>query len=898
MADPGPAPQPDAERLRLAEADSGAAPWRAWGPYLAERAWGTVREDYSADGNAWANFPYEHARSRVYRWNEDGMGGICDVGQRFCLAFAFWNGADRELKERPFGLTNAEGNHGEDVKDYWWYLDSTPTHSFMRWRYHYPQAAFPYDDLRRTNATRGRELDEYELVDTGVFDEQRYFSITIDYAKAAPTDYCMRVTVRNAGPEEATLHLLPTLWFRNTWSWGLPTGHSLPVLRGDGSQLVGEHATLGRLVLTGDGNPSPLFCDNETNSERLWGNPGRSRFPKDGIGDHVVTGAATVNPLGEGTKASLWYRLTLAPGATQEIRLRLTHADPPTDPGGGVGGDWSTVLAEREAESEEFLSSVLPGDASADERMVVRQALAGLMWSKQFYHYDVERWLDGDPAGPPPPTGRLDGRNSTWRHLNNHDVLLMPDTWEYPWFAAWDHAFHAVVAAHVDPTLAKQQMLLLCREWYMHPSGQLPAYEWNFSDVNPPVQAWAALRIFHTDGSWDYDFLERIFHKLLINFTWWVNRKDVVGNNVFEGGFLGLDNIGPFDRSALPVAGRLEQSDGTAWMAKYCLEMLEMALELAMHDDTYSDVATKFLEHYCYVCSALKDSGLWNEEDGFFYDVLQTPSGERVPLRARSMVGLIPLCAVMALRTEEVEALPDFAARMRWFTTNKPELSRGIDFGMAQPGRQLLSVVDTVQLARVLSRLLDESEFLSRHGLRALSAYHRDHPLAISVEGASAMVDYEPGDSKSGLFGGNSNWRGPIWFPLNYLLVRSLRRFDLSLGDSFMVELPAGSGTKATLSQVADEVTRRLLSIFVDDEFGHRPVFGDVELFQSDPDWHDLLPFHEYFHGDTGSGLGASHQTGWTALVAALVLDRRLANPPGQRLDLMKPSVTAADSSA
>ena len=876
-------PSVDAERRRLAEVDSDGVPWKAWGPYLADRAWGTVREDYSADGDAWAHFPFEHARSRVYRWNEDGFGGICDSGQRFCFAFSFWNGADRELKERPFGLTNAEGNHGEDVKDYWWNLDSTPTHSWMRWRYHYPQAEFPYDDLRRVNAGRGRELGEYELVDTGIFDEHRYFAVTVDYAKASPTDFCIRVTIRNRGPEEATLHLLPTLWFRNTWAWGIPASPAEPVLRASGAQLVGDHATLGRIVLAGDGEPAPLACDNETNSERVYGSPGRSSYPKDGIGDHVVMGTPSVNPHGVGTKGALWYRLKIPSDATREVRLRLVLHDrsPAADAMPSLGSDWAAVVADREAEADQFHASLLPADATTGEQMVVRQALAGLLWSKQFYHYDVERWLDGDPAGPPPPAERLSGRNSTWRHLNNHDVLLMPDTWEYPWYASWDHAFHAVVAAHVDPGLAKEQMLILCREWYMHPSGQLPAYEWNFSDVNPPVQAWAALRVFQTDGGRDYDFLERIFHKLLINFTWWVNRKDVEGNNVFEGGFLGLDNIGPFDRSALPVAGRLEQSDGTAWMAKYCLEMLEIALELAVHDTTYADVATKFLEHYCYVCSALKGSGLWNEEDGFFYDVLQTPSGERIPLCARSMVGLIPLCAVMALHPEHLEACPDFAARMRWFTENKPALSRGIDFGPARHGRQLLSVVDTGQLTRLLARLLDESEFLSPHGLRALSAYHRDHPLAVTVEGASASVDYEPGDSRSGLFGGNSNWRGPVWFPLNYLLVRALRRFDASLGDSLMVELPAGSGRRATLSQVADEVTRRLLSIFADDESGRRPVFGDCELFQSDPDWHDLLPFHEYFHGDTGSGLGASHQTGWTALVAALVLDRRLANPPG-----------------
>ncbi|HVA60803.1 MAG TPA: glucosidase [Mycobacteriales bacterium] len=871
------ASEPIAESRRLAEADAGTAPWRAWGPYLAERAWGTVREDYSADGDAWSYFPYEHARSRAYRWNEDGLGGLCDVDQSFCLSFAFWNGNDRELKERAFGLTNGEGNHGEDVKDYWWFLDSTPTHSWMRWRYHYPQAAFPYNELRSVNASLGRDDPEWELVDSGVFDEHRYFVVDVDYAKADPTDYCIRLTVTNRGPDPARLDVLPTLWFRNTWAWG-PATVPPPELRGDGPRLVGDHHRLGRLVLAGDGDPTPLLCDNETNSELLDGHAGRSRYPKDGIGDHVVAGTSTVNPDQVGTKGSLWYRFELAAGETREIRLRLTLDDAPSD----LGAGWAQVLTDRRREADEFYAGLLPADASTDEELIVRQAIAGLLWSKQFYPYDVERWLSGDPSAAPPPQSRLDGRNNGWPHVNAHEIILMPDTWEYPWFAAWDLAFHATVAAHVDPALAKEQLLLLCREWYMHPDGQLPAYEWNFSDVNPPVHAWAALRVFHTDGGRDYDFLERMFHKLMINFTWWVNRKDVEGNNLFQGGFLGLDNIGPFDRSMLPVAGHLEQSDGTAWMAMFCLEMLEMALELAIQDPTYSDVATKFFEHYCYIATALDQAGLWDEEDGFYYDVLHTPDGESVALRARSMVGLIPVCAVLALHDEHLAALPDFAARMHWFLTHKAHLCAGAQFGeRSQGGRRLLAVVDPDRLARLLARLFDESEFLSDHGLRALSAYHRDHPLLMVVEGLTATVDYEPAESRSGLFGGNSNWRGPVWFPLNYLLIRALRRFALYSADSATVELPTGSGRTVTLSVAAEDLTRRLIGIFCNDQAGRRPVFGTTELFQSDADWHDLLPFHEYFHGDTGAGLGAAHQTGWTALVAALILDRKLATPPG-----------------
>ena len=863
-------PGPTAEHRRLADADAGRVAWRAWGPYVAERAWGTVREDYSSDGDAWAYFPFDHARSRVFRWNEDGLAGICDSQQQFCFALALWNGRDPMLKERTFGLTNAEGNHGEDAKDYWWHLDGTPTASWLRWRYHYPQARFPYGELRAENAGRDRSMPEWELLDSGVFADDRYWSVTVDYAKADVDDLCIRVTVENRGPDRDTLHVLPTLWFRNTWAWGLP-GPEEPVIRGDGMRLVGEHATLGTIVLAGDGTPTTLLCDNETNAALLFGAANRSTYPKDGIGDHVVRGLPTVNPMGVGTKGALHYRLTVPAGGSATLRLRLSART--TTP--NLKADWARALSVREREAGEFYAA-LTGDQLDDEAFAIaRQAFAGMVWGKQFYHYDVDRWLDGDPAQPVPPTERLSGRNSSWRHLNNHDVVSMPDSWEYPWYAAWDLAFHCATLAHIDPAYAKAQLVLLCREWFMHPSGQLPAYEWDFGDANPPVHAWAAMRVFEIDGSRDFAFLEKVFHKLLINFTWWVNRKDAEGNNVFEGGFLGLDNIGPFDRSVLPVAGHLEQSDATSWMARYCLDLLEMALTLAQHDDTYTDVATKFFEHFAYISQSIVDQGLWDDTDGFFYDLLHTPDGGRTPLRVRSMVGLLPLCAVLSLDDATLEGLPDFAERMHWFLHNKPQWSRGLEFAHApEGGRRLLSVVDPEQLRRILARVFDEEEFLSPHGLRALSRHHLDNPVDIVVEGYSARVQYEPAESRTGLFGGNSNWRGPVWFPLNYLLVRSLRRFHRYLGDAFTIELPTGSGRLVTLAQAADELSDRLVGIFRLGPDGRRPVWGHYEAAQSDPRWRDLLPFHEYFHGETGAGLGASHQTGWTGLVANLILDR------------------------
>ena len=861
-----------AEGRRLAEADSGGARWRRWGPYLSERAWGTVREDYSADGDAWRWFPHDHARSRTYRWNEDGLGGVCDIEQRLCFALAFWNGVDPILKERAFGLTNTEGNHGEDVKDYWWFLDSTPTHSWMRWRYHYPQAVFPYARLLEENAARGRDQPEFELIDTGVFDDERYWQITADYAKSGPEDMVVRITIRNAGPEQATLHVLPTLWFRNTWSW--TAGAPRPTLHLEDGTIVAQHATLGRRTLMSDGRPEILFCDNETNTERLWGDPGPA-FPKDGINDHVVAGAATVNPARQGTKAAFHHVLTVAGGGEATVTLRLCELAEPGEPA-------DTVLAVRQQEADAFYAALTPADASADEAAVMRQAFAGMLWSKQFYHYDICSWLDGDPAQPPPPPGRGAIRNGGWRHFDALDVISMPDPWEYPWFASWDLGFHCVALAHVDAAFAKRQLLLLLREWYMHPNGQLPAYEWSFNDANPPVHALAALRVYEIDGARDDDFLERVFHKLLINFTWWVNRKDTEGNNVFEGGFLGLDNIGPFDRSAVPAeAGHLEQSDGTAWMALYCLNLLEVALVLARHDSTYEDVATKFFEHFAYIAHAMDEQGLWDEDDGWYYDVLHTAAGSRVPLRARSAVGLIAMCAVAVMEPGVRTELPAFVRRMDWFMNHKPQFNRVIaHVQVDSPSmRRLLSPVDPLRLRRILSRVLDETEFLSPHGLRALSRHHLDHPFDIELGGAAMSLDYEAGESTSGLYGGNSNWRGPIWFPINHLVIEALRRYDRFVGEGYTVEFPTGSGHQRTLAEVAADLAARLVGIFTRDAAGNRPVLGADQRLQSNPVWNDLIPFHEYFHGDNGKGLGASHQTGWTGLVADLIASRAAPTP-------------------
>ena len=840
-------------------------PWRRWGPYLSERAWATVREDYSPFGQAWEFFPHEHARSRVYRWNEDGLGGLCDDRQVLCFALALWNGRDPILKERIFGLTGNEGNHGEDAKEYWFYLDSTPTHSWMRWRYLYAQDAFPYAELVSENRRRSRKDPEFELLDTGIFESGRYWEITADYAKAAADDILIRITARNAGPDRAELDVLPTLWFRNTWAWG--DDDRAPLIRAADTGLLAEHWDLGPMSLVSDGTPEMLFCHNETNTERLWGIPGRSRFPKDGINDHVVSGASTVNPERQGTKAAFHSHVAVDAGAQTTIRLRLSAL------GSRVGSDFDAILDQRRGEADEFYADLTPPGTPSDEALVLRQAMAGMLWSKQFYNFSVQRWLQGDPAGPKPPPERLSGRNSAWQHVDNRDVISMPDKWEYPWYAAWDLAFHCVALARVDPEFAKSQLLLLCREWYMHPNGQLPAYEWAFGDVNPPVHAWAALRVFEIDGSRDYEFLGRVFHKLLLNFTWWVNRKDSKGNNVFQGGFLGLDNIGLFDRSSLPVSGHLEQSDGTAWMAMYCQNMLELSLLLAQHDRTYEDLAVKFFEHFALIASALNSQGLWNEEDGFYYDVLHLADGSMQPLRALSMVGLVPLFAVTTLGPETMARLPEFARRADWFTTHRSEAMGVIEHmrNESHAGWRMLSIVSPERLRRILVRVLDPDRFLSPYGVRALSRWHRDHPLEVDVGGYTARLVYEPAESSTGLFGGNSNWRGPIWMPVNYLLVEVLRVYHRYLGPEFTVECPTGSGRALNLDEVADEISRRLIAIFVDTD-GSRPVFGTYKRFQMDPSWHDLIPFHEYFNGETGAGIGAAHQTGWTGLVGDLLL--------------------------
>ena len=879
-----------AEQDRLDASESDQAPWRLWGPYVSERAWGTVREDYSADGSAWQYFPFEHAHRRTYRWGEDGLAGVCDQPQRICLALALWNGKDPILKERMYGLTGPQGNHGEDAKEYWWFLDATPTGSYMRWRYHYPQGRFPYEDLLNENQRRSRLDPEYELIDTGIFADDRFWIVEVEWAKADPDDLLWHITVCNAGPEEATIDVLPTMWFRNRWTWIPDVPKPAICLAESGPKRVtmkAEHYTLGTRLLHAEGPAEALFCDNETNGAAIWPGATSPPFPKDGINQHVVNQAPTVNPAQIGTKAALRYHLTVPAGGVAEVRLRFTPPDTAAD----LGPEFDALLHTRRKEADEFYAARAPVDATDDERAVMRQAFAGMLWSKEYYHYDIQRWLDGDPGQPRPPDSRRQGRNAGWIHLDNNDVISMPDTWEYPWYAAWDLAFHCVALAHVDPAFAKAQLILLCREWYMHPNGQLPAYEWSFDDVNPPVQAWAALRVYEIEvaaraargepGPGDVAFLERVFHKLMLNFTWWVNRKDAEGLNVFEGGFLGLDNIGLFDRSKpLPVAGHLEQSDGTAWMAMYCLNLLEMALTLADHDSVYEDVATKFFEHFTYIASAMQTQGLWNEEDGYFYDVLHLGDGSRMPIRAISMVGVVSLFAVTTLDAEMLDRLPHFATRMRWVVVNKADLAQCVAHlspSMGEAGETaLLSVATPDQLRRILSRVLDEAELLAPTGLRSLSRRHRDQPVTLDLGGVLSTLDYEPAESTNYLFGGNSNWRGPVWFPLNYLLIESLDRFHTALGDGFTVEFPTGSGMQLTLAQVADALGRRLVSTFLPGASGTRPVLGDNQVLQTNPRWQGLLPFHEYFNGDTGKGLGAAHQTGWTGLVADLIADRRL----------------------
>jgi hypothetical protein len=872
-----------AEQQRLADDAQRQRHWKRWGPYLSERAWGTVREDYSPYGTAWESFPHDQARSRAYRWNEDGLAGICDRHQLICFALALWNGRDPILKERLFGLTGNEGNHGEDVKECYFYLDSTPTHSYMKYLYKYPQAAFPYTQLVEENRRRGRHEPEYELIDTGVFDENRYFDVCVEYAKATPEDLCIRIQVVNRGPEQAELTLLPTLWYRNTWSWGsdirrprFKQGKST----GQMSVIETQHEYYGLRRLLCEGEPTLLFTENETNTRRLYGDQDGARYVKDSFHDYVVQGEkAAVNPGHLGTKAAAQYVLTLAPGATKTIRLRFTN-DVRTPE--FTKEDFETVFTERLQEANEFYDRLAPATLSEDARRVQRQAFAGLLWNKQFYHFEVNRWLKGDPIMPDPPRERLGGRNADWTHLYNADVISMPDKWEYPWYAAWDLAFHCIPLAVVDATFAKEQLVLMLREWYMHPNGQIPAYEWAFSDVNPPVHAWAAWRIYKIDkkrtGVGDRRFLERVFHKLLLNFTWWVNRKDAEGKNIFQGGFLGLDNIGVFDRSApLPTGGRIEQSDATSWMGMYCLNMLTIALELARDNRAYEDVASKFFEHFVYICHAMNNMGgakieLWDREDGFFYDVLHLPNGATTHMKVRSMVGLIPLFAVETLDSELVDSLPRFKHRMQWFIENRPDFAQHLETESYDGGvRRFLSLVSRDRLTSVLRYLLDEEEFLSPYGIRALSRYHKDHPYVVSVMGREHRVDYEPAESSTGLFGGNSNWRGPIWFPVNYLLIESLQKFHYYLGDQYTVEYPTGSGRQSTLWHVAAELSRRLTHIFLQNAEGKRPVFGDTRRFQDDPHWRNHILFYEYFHGDNGAGIGASHQTGWTGLVAKLI---------------------------
>ena len=870
-----------AEDNRLEESRSHTVHWKRWGPYISERAWGTVREDYSAEGSAWEYFPHDHARSRAYRWNEDGLAGISDRHQRICFAVSLWNEKDPILKERLFGLTGNQGNHGEDVKEYYFYLDSTPTHSYMKYLYKYPHAAYPYQQLLETNRNRGRDEGEFELLDTGVFDEDRYFDVQVEYAKASSEDMVVRLTVTNRGPEPAPLHLLPTIWFRNTWSWD--NKEPRPELKRLGNSDIGlTHEMYGERRLYCEGTPDLLFTENDTNTRRLYNLSDGPLYAKDGINDFIVDGLTNaVNPDARGTKAAAHYSMTLGAGETSTIRLRFTDSELKSTARTSFAKDCNRIFASRQKEADDYYKTIIPPHLSDDAKNVMRQSFAGLLWSKQFYHYVVEKWLEGDPAQPAPPSQRKKGRNHEWRHLYNADVISMPDKWEYPWYAAWDLAFHCVPLALVDSEFAKEQLSLMLREWYMHPNGQLPAYEWAFGDVNPPVHAWAAWRVYKIEekrrGTGDRQFLEKVFHKLLLNFTWWVNRKDAEGNNIFEGGFLGLDNIGVFDRSAkLPTGGFLEQSDGTSWMAMYSLNLLAIAMELAKEDKAYEDVASKFWEHFIFIAHAMNNIGpdatqLWNEEDGFFYDVLHLPTGEHVPLKVRSMVGLIPLFAVETLEAELLNDLPDFKRRLVWFLQNRPDLTTGCIRSIGQGDRQLLSVVGRERLQQVLKYMLDENEFLSPYGIRAVSRFHKDHPYVISVAGVEHRVDYEPAESSTGLFGGNSNWRGPVWFPVNYLLIESLQKFHYYLGDDFKVECPTGSGQMMTLWEVASEISRRLSRIFLRDDDGRRPVYGGQEKFQTDAHWRDHLLFHEYFHGDNGAGLGASHQTGWTGLVAKLL---------------------------
>ncbi|MCL4504564.1 MAG: glucosidase [Chloroflexi bacterium] len=859
--------------------------WRKWGPYLSERAWGTVREDYSPNGAAWDYFPHDHARSRAYRWNEDGLGGVCDDQQRLCLALALWNGHDPILKERLFGLSGPEGNHGEDVKECYYYLDNTPTHSYMKMLYKYPHAAYPYENLVVENRRRGKTMPEYELLDTGVFDEDRYFDVFIEYAKEAHDGILMRISAINRGPEAHTLHLLPTLWFRNTWSWGRddrrPEMHNATVAASGGGQshsIAARHPTLGNYILDCPDADELLFTENETNVQGLFGAPNGSPYVKDAFHEAVVRGnAAAVNPERRGTKAAAHYVKSVASGETWTIHLRLAkeHEQPV--------GKSDDVFAQRLREADEFYASVQPAGLTPELKLIQRQAFAGMLWSKQFYHYDVSEWLEGDPAQPPPPPQRERGRNCEWNHLNTSDVISMPDTWEYPWFAAWDLAFHCITLALLDCQFAKDQLVMILREWFQHPNGQVPAYEWAFGDVNPPVMAWAAWRIYKIEqrerGCNDTAFLERVFHKMMLFFTWWVNRKDTEGRNVFQGGFLGLDNIGVFDRSApLPTGGHIEQSDGTSWMAMFSLNMMTIALELARTNPVYEDIATKFFEHFMYIAGAMNDMGregisLWDEQDQFFYDVLHTPDGNAMPMRVHSVVGLIPLLAVETVEPDSLKMFPAFKTHLEWFLEHRPQLASLVSHWHI-PGageRRQLALVRGHRFKRLLKRALDPAEFLSDHGIRSVSKYHETNPYTLRVGDATYVVPYEPAESHSGLFGGNSNWRGPVWFPINYLLIEALQKFHHYYGDDFKIECPTGSGQYMTIDNVANDLAQRLIGLFTRNDAQRRPFNGDNARLQTDPNWHDHILFYEYFNGDNGAGAGASHQTGWTGLVAELI---------------------------
>jgi hypothetical protein len=878
-----------AEHKRLAAYRERKANWKKWGPYLSERAWGTVREDYSEDGEAWDFFPHEYAHSKAYRWNEDGLAGISDRNQYLCFALGLWNGQDPILKERLYGLTGSQGNHGEDVKEYYYYLDSTPTHSYMKMLYKYPQAEFPYEELVAENSRRGFFDFEYELLDTGIFEDNRYFDVFVEYAKADQEDILIWITVVNRGPDPADCHILPTLWFRNTWSWGYEAGPmgdvpgkpELRQIQGPNrvSTIEANHPAAGTYFLYTDGAPQLIFTENETNTERLHGRPNSNPYFKDSFHRYVIEGEqGAINPEFMGTKVAALYKRAIAPGESLAVRLRLSsvaHEAP--------FGDFAKTFKQRMTEADKFYATVQNPDLDEDEKRVQRQALAGMLWSKQLYYYDIDQWLKGDPGASPPPRSREEGRNHDWDHLVNFDVISMPDKWEYPWYATWDLAFHCIPLVLVDPDFAKRQMELITREWYMHPNGQLPAYEWSFGDVNPPVPAWAAWRVYKIDaklkGRPDLPFLEGVFHKFLLNFTWWVNRKDEDGRNVFQGGFLGMDNVSVFDRSqALPTGGHMDQADGTAWMGSYCLTMLKIALELAKENPVYQDVATKFFEHFLRIAHAMSEEGghgrsLWDEEDGFFYDALHLPDGKIISLKVRSMVGLLPLFAVDTLEPDLLAQVPDFNRRMEWFYNNRPHLSTNLAC-IRSPGigrRRLLSILTRDRLVLVLAKMLDEKEFLSDYGIRSVSKYHEDNPYTFHVDGQAHTISYQPAESESGLFGGNSNWRGPIWFPMNYLLIESLQKFHHYYGDDVKVECPTGSGRFMTLWEVATELSKRLMRLFLRTGDGERPIYGGIEIFQKDPHWRDLVLFNEYFHGDNGAGLGASHQTGWTGLVAKLI---------------------------